>query len=376
VTSTPVITSAGWLRRKCACGAQSSGGECADCAKQKKSMLERKAINPATPGAVPSSVHDTLRSPGVPLSTPFRSAMETHFGHDFGRVRVHTNETAAASARAVNALAYTVGRNIVFGAGQYAPDTRAGKQLLAHELTHVVQQRGSSDFQGSSLLVGDPHDRAETEANEAGNRLGESTPWVSHSPTAVRDGIVQRQFITPLAPGGGFGGLMERDRRRTAAAMAGPTAPTTPFQVCSRDLQGALGAIANHAYIEAPPNRYAIIGPLCGKGLDNVVTGTTAQKWNNSPDPCQKTPTCVPCNPAPGVTDVATCLRDAFNAYASLSLYRGLGPNSNTFAGTLARTCCAGMVPKPAALGNCPAWNDPPAPARAGATPCPPGPTC
>jgi hypothetical protein len=76
------------------------------------------------------------------------------------------------------------------------------------------------------------------------------------------------------------------------------------------------------------------------------------------------------------VTDVAQCLRDAFTRYNNPSLYKGLGPNSNTFAGTLARTCCAGMVPKPPALGNCPGWSDAPAPARAGATPCPPGPTC
>ena len=110
--------------------------------------------------------------------------------------------------------------------------------------------------------------------------------------------------------------------------------------------------------------------------LDNPVTGTTAQKWDSSPDPCGNTPSCVPCRPAPGVTDVGACLRSAFGAYASLSRYRALGPNSNTFAGTLARSCCAGMVPKPAPLGTVPGWDDAPAPARAGGTPCPPGPTC
>jgi hypothetical protein len=69
-------------------------------------------------------------------------------------------------------------------------------------------------------------------------------------------------------------------------------------------------------------------------------------------------------------------LRSAFASYPNLSLYRALGPNSNTFAGTLARTCCANMEPKPRAFGNVPGWNDAPAPARAGGTPCPPGPTC
>jgi hypothetical protein len=107
-----------------------------------------------------------------------------------------------------------------------------------------------------------------------------------------------------------------------------------------------------------------------------VVTGTTAQKWDNSPDPCGKTPTCIDCQPAPGVTDVRACMHSAFSAYAALSLYKGLGPNSNTFAGTLARTCCADMVPKPPELGNVPGWGDRPAAARRGATPCPPGPSC
>src|SRR5205085_3153068 len=69
-----------------------------------------------------------------------RTFMEPRFGHDFSRVRVHADGRAAESARSVNALAYTVGEDLVFGAGQYAPGTSAGKRLLAHELSHVVQQ--------------------------------------------------------------------------------------------------------------------------------------------------------------------------------------------------------------------------------------------
>lgn len=150
--------------------------------------------------------------------------------------------------------------------------------------------------------------------------------------------------------------------------------PSTTVKVCSRDLQ--IAPVGKHAYIEAPPFRYAIISPTCPQHwYDNALTGTSGQKWDNSPDPCSKSPTCVDCLPAPGVTDVAKCMRDAFSAYANPSLYKLSGPNSNTFAGTLARTCCAGMVPKPPALGWVPAWDDSPAPAR-GAGPCPPGPTC
>jgi hypothetical protein len=79
-------------------------------------------------------------SPGQLLDSTTREFMESRFGHDFSRVRVHTDARAAESARAVNAQAYTVGRDVVFGPRQYAPETNAGKNLLAHELTHVIQQ--------------------------------------------------------------------------------------------------------------------------------------------------------------------------------------------------------------------------------------------
>ncbi len=91
--------------------------------------------------SVPPIVHEVLRSPGQPLDPATRAFMEPRFGHDFGPVRVHTDARAAQSAQSVNALAYTVGRDVVFDAGQYAPHTREGKSLMAHELTHVVQQR-------------------------------------------------------------------------------------------------------------------------------------------------------------------------------------------------------------------------------------------
>jgi hypothetical protein len=186
----------------------------------------------------------------------------------------------------------------------------------------------------------------------------------------------------PAAPGGasaapGQGQPAPRPEGPTAPGQERVAPPSTPggspVTVCARNL--SFTSRANHAYIDAPPYRYAIIGPLCpAHWYDNPATGTSAQKWDDSRDPCGKTPTCLPCDPKPGVTDVARCMRDAFIAYNNPSLYKLLGPNSNTFAGTLARTCCAGMVPKPAALGTCPGWDDPPAPFRAGASPCPPGP--
>ena len=93
--------------------------------------------------------------------------MEAKLGADFGSVRVHNGDTAAASAHAVQAKAYTVGDEIVFNQGAYAPDTPAGQHTLAHELTHVVQQRSgpvSATPTGDGVALSDPGDRFEREA--------------------------------------------------------------------------------------------------------------------------------------------------------------------------------------------------------------------
>jgi hypothetical protein len=92
---------------------------------------------------VPRLVHEVLSSPGRRLDTETRSLMERRFNRDFSRVRLHSGATAEQSARDLNAQAYTVGNNIVFGAGQLVPETPRGQRLIAHELTHVVQQSAS-----------------------------------------------------------------------------------------------------------------------------------------------------------------------------------------------------------------------------------------
>ncbi len=105
---------------------------CAAC-EQDEPTLQRKA-------AAPDSVHATLQGPGRPLPPETRGFFEPRFGRDLGAVRVHDGDAAANSARDVNALAYTVGDNIVFGKGQYAPGSASGRHLLAHELAHTLQQ--------------------------------------------------------------------------------------------------------------------------------------------------------------------------------------------------------------------------------------------
>src|SRR5690606_23314704 len=88
--------------------------------------------------------------PGKALDPATRRFMESRFGYDFSIVRLHSDATAAQSARDVNAHAYTVGHHIVFGAGRFQPETHDGRRLLAHELTHVVQQAGTMSLQRQS----------------------------------------------------------------------------------------------------------------------------------------------------------------------------------------------------------------------------------
>ena len=132
--------------------------------------LQRAAGNSAAAGAVEeerSPVHDVVSGSGAPLDDGVRADMEARMGHDFGDVRVHTGDTADASARSVSAHAYTVGSNIVFQRGAYDPGSSSGQTLLAHELTHVVQQR-SGPVDGTpaagGVSVSDPSDRFEVEA--------------------------------------------------------------------------------------------------------------------------------------------------------------------------------------------------------------------
>ncbi len=161
---TPVAS--GLLHRTCACGQHTGGGgECAECRKKREGTLQRAVVNAAPVSEVPPIVHDVLRSPGQPLDAATRAFMEPRFGHDFSRVRVHTDAKAAEAARAVNALAYTVGRDVVFGAGQYRPGTGEGRRLVAHELTHVVQQKTSTvdDMQRAAFSASS--DASEQEAD-------------------------------------------------------------------------------------------------------------------------------------------------------------------------------------------------------------------
>ena len=161
------------LQRKCACGGTPGpSGECEQCRKKK---LQRSPGNHDGLPTVPSTIHDVLRSSGQALDANTRASMESRFGHDFSDVRIHTDPRAAASARAVDALAYTVGRDIVFGAGQFGAGRRNSEELLAHELTHVVQQ-GHTAAQNLPLSVAPPDGVLENEAQRTARQISNGRP--------------------------------------------------------------------------------------------------------------------------------------------------------------------------------------------------------
>ena len=155
----------GTLRRRCACGNHTIGGaECDTCARAKDTLF-RKAAAPTGDGPLPGIVRSTLQRPGVPLSPGVRADFESRFGGDLSTVRVHADDSAAASAGAIGAHAYTLGSHIVFGHRQYAPHTSQGRELLAHELVHTLQQKAALPSDLDTVRIGHPNDAAEHEAD-------------------------------------------------------------------------------------------------------------------------------------------------------------------------------------------------------------------
>jgi hypothetical protein len=138
------------LQRACACG-----GDCSKCKSagkddEHKHVMRARANNAAESVSVaPQSVDEVLGAPGRPMDSATRDFFEPRFGHDFSRVRVHTDVAASRSAQTLGARAYTVGSHIVFGEA-FEPHTPSGRSLLAHELVHVIQQGAQDVSRGGS----------------------------------------------------------------------------------------------------------------------------------------------------------------------------------------------------------------------------------
>jgi Domain of unknown function (DUF4157)/Lysine-specific metallo-endopeptidase len=167
------------VRRKCqSCGDEENQKrtvlrKCQSCSEEEEKSKKEEATpdklsrkETGRPAAVdgpatPAMAGEVICSPGQPLDPATRAFFEPRFGYDFSRVRIHNDAPASAAAHAVNALAYTVGKDVVFGAAQFAPDTTKGLHLLAHELTHVIQQ---SDRPNATRTPTNPVPRRSAEA--------------------------------------------------------------------------------------------------------------------------------------------------------------------------------------------------------------------
>ncbi len=212
---------AGVLRRACACDRRAAAGTCNSCGEKNAGTLRRSAAGPTPANEAPPIVHEVLRSSGRALDAPTRAVMEPRFGADFSRVRVHTDTRAAASARAVHALAYTVGPHIAFDEGQYSPATDTGRRLLAHELTHVVQQAANPAPLGTSLRVGDSTDPAEHEADRIVAGLQQHGSGSADRPALDNPDVQVQLRRSPIVQRQG-------DPAQIPAALTCPPATTSP----------------------------------------------------------------------------------------------------------------------------------------------------
>ena len=210
-------------------------------------------------------VGNGLNAPGDPLDAGIREFMEAGFGFDFGGVRVHTDSRAADSSKAINAKAYTIGQDVVFGAGKYSPGSGEGKKLIAHELSHVVQQFGNVSI-GGQLEISKPWDESERAADDIAdlvvdssggptnrstniNLTGNSASQAATVPTVSRqtDDDNQRATSAPESSsnGGGLLGFM-KDMADPALEFAGDVIPgagivTGPISAALSGTEGMQG---------------------------------------------------------------------------------------------------------------------------------------
>lgn len=193
---------------------------------QKKSQSPR--VGTQNNSAVPPIVDDVLRSPGQPLDPVTRAFMEPRFDHDFSNVRVHRDARAAESAPQVNALAYTVGQDVVFGEGRFAPGTHEGQRILAHELVHVMQQESApaaqtkpalSALQGGGWSLRAPN---QDESNEVATLENEA------------DTVAERVLARDVLPG--TANTMVRTSKATTQTVLRTRMPVPRTPLCGKTL--------------------------------------------------------------------------------------------------------------------------------------------
>jgi hypothetical protein len=356
------------------------------CHRDRDGQVAPSRIGPGRSALAPASVRDVVAEPGASLPSAVRADAEYRFGHSFGSVRIHTDSSAARSAAAIAARAYTFGSHIAFAAGEYRPETRAGRQLLAHELTHVVQQRGAAgataqqrssatvasaaETSDSPLVLGDPGDALENEADSIAEQMLRDRPSFAASPPAIAgypptraaplvhrspDGspghdVIQRQAGTADTPA----------PAQAAPPAAGPPTAGPDVFFCSKPV--ALGR--KHAFFRVggagPGNpTYELEHDNFGDHCPCGIQGIPCKDYGEDKDSAEAT-----CVPAPAIS--AACLELKYDTYPHGYYCATPGPNSNTYARVTAEAC-GGTGLKPP--GNLPGWDHlPPAAGTANPT--------
>ncbi len=174
--------------------------KCAACEEEEEKIQVQRKESPAAsqPAVVPSIVGQVLNSTGQPLDAAARTFFEPRFGYDFGGVRVHADSRAGQSARAVNALAYTVGRDVVFDHGRYEPGQNEGRRLLAHELAHVVQQGRTRIEQAREVSEQESEHEAENAAHEILGGQSQESLSPNHLHLARKPSVAASRSSLPL----------------------------------------------------------------------------------------------------------------------------------------------------------------------------------
>jgi outer membrane protein OmpA-like peptidoglycan-associated protein len=189
------------------------------------------ATSTASRDAASEAIELAQHDPGHPLDAATRHTMESQLGHDLGAVRIRTGADAADAARGVGARAYAAGTHVVFGAGEYAPSTTDGQSLLAHELTHVVQQSVAPTHGATTAepSVSQPSDPLEHAADHAAERMTRGEPSTAQPPTPVASPRAATSAPTPA---------IQRQPLPTAEDLTLRPSPTTARLLGSLTLDG------------------------------------------------------------------------------------------------------------------------------------------
>ncbi len=258
-----------------------------------KAMTARSTPGARAAGEAPGIVREMLRSSGHPLDAATRNFMEPRFGHDFSRVRIHADTLASRSAEVLAARAFAVGSDIGFRQGEYAPDTDTGRHLLAHELTHALQQGASASASNGELV------QRQTDDTLPSNIPAPAPPVFPPSPPPPHVGPDVYICWSPTE--------------------AAPIANHSWFRV------GGPEPSPDHETFSLYPRlvKQAADGSSCAQGV--TFRGAADADISRSGS-CLKTPLNY------------ACIETNFSRYPR-GLYCPLGPNSNTFTGAVSRAC-------------------------------------